>query len=197
MRRREATVIKTVEAVIDEHGRVSLVVAVVLIVAAILLLSTILVYPLVVARPIPYTVVEEGYALQVPEDWPLQGSEPMLIVLAAPQDMALPSDLSLPEPVTEELERIDRGQSFVVLVHRGGQLPNSGLVKSILRRGNIVIIETLDVDMGPGNYVVPGWTQPYAVVAVEKVDGKWARDIHFILERQTQGPAYETHYYIP
>jgi hypothetical protein len=173
------------------------VVAAVSIVAAVFVLSTVLVYRSRAVRPIPYTIVEEGYALQVPENRQMYGSEPMLIVLTALQGMALPSDMSLSERLAGELEQIDWHKSFVVLAGRGGQLASSGTVKRILRRGNTVIVETLDVDVGPGNYVVPGWTQPYAVIAVEKTGGAWGRYVEFVLERETQGPVYDAYSYVP
>ena len=145
-------------------------------------------------RVIPFVVVEEGYSLIAPTGFPRQEPEPLLIVIASPEDMALPSMLAFPEPLAERMKKIDFSKSFVLLVHRGH--PERGLVKEVARQRETIFITTYDVMAGPGNYVVDGWTQPYEFIRIDKQD-KWSKQIRFVLQRETQGVLGEAVHFIP
>lgn len=145
-------------------------------------------------QDVPFSVFEKGYSLMTPPGLPGQTTEPPLIIIASREDMNLPSELTFPEPLAERLKQLDLEKSFVVLVHRGH--PDRGLVKTIIRKQEKVFITTYDVDNGPGNYVVLGWTQPYEFIKIDKTD-KWNEQIHFILQRETQGILAETDHFIP
>lgn len=109
--------------------------------------------------------------------------------------MQLPSKLAWPEPLLTKMERIDFKQSIVILVHRGRQ-KDSGTIQKVEQQQDTVIIRTNDLIVGPGNYVSDGWTQPYAVIAISK-EANWNKNMHFVLQRGTQGIAGETNHFIP
>ncbi len=148
------------------------------------------------SRPqnIRFTILEKGYSLIAPKGFPRQWQEPNLIIIARTEDLVLPYQIEFPEPITSQLNQIDFKKSFVVLVHRGH--PDRGLVKEVAKQQGTIIITTYDVEAGPGNYVLDGWTQPYEFIAIDKVSN-WNQQIHFILQRETQGFLGETDHFIP
>jgi hypothetical protein len=70
------------------------------------------------------------------------------------------------------------------------------IIDDIVPRGDKVIIRFKEFSVGPGNYEVPPYTQPYALVVVEK-SGEWAKVIKFRFEVEGGIIFAETDHYIP
>jgi hypothetical protein len=146
-------------------------------------------------RIVPFTVIEEGYSLVAKGDSPRQESEPAIIVVASPEDLHLPVWLTLPESLAKRLEGIDFAQSIVILARRGQQ-QDSGIIQKVEQQCDKVIIHTNDLIIGPGNYVIEGWTQLYEVISITKESLPY-RNVRFVLQRETQGNGGETEAFIP
>lgn len=153
-----------------------------------------IVFLLTQSQEVPFTVIEEGISLVAPDQASRQPSEPLLLILTSVEDVKRINPWGFPESLAEKISQVDFQKSFVILVlrsHAGG-----GLVNRLTRRGNEIEITTTDLVVGPGSYVLEGWTQPYEVIRVDKAAG-WGREMCFVLMRETQGAAAETTHFIP
>jgi hypothetical protein len=86
------------------------------------------------------------------------------------------------EETNQILTNIDYNQYVAIFVKRG-HIEGSGVVREVIRSGNQVIIQTEDIAVRPGEYVLADYSSPYQLISVEKV-GDWNRNIQFILERE-------------
>ncbi len=150
-----------------------------------------------VMRPsaIPYSVLYEGLSLITLTFAQPQGREPPLIIIANRDDLQLNGGLSWPKAVATEMGQIDFTHSFVVLALRG-QKHDSGIIQKVERQGNTVVIHTNDLWVGPGNYMLKGWSQPYEIISINK-DTFTNKTIHFVLRRETSGIAGDIKVFIP
>jgi len=85
--------------------------------------------------------------------------------------------------------------SFAVLF-MVGQIAEANIITEITRENEQVFIKLMNYSVGPGNYILPGYSMPYQLVAVEKT-GNWNQDIQFILEDDTGNLLDSTTHHIP
>jgi hypothetical protein len=153
-----------------------------------------IVFLLTQSQDVPFNVIEESISLVAPDQTSHQPSEPLLLILTSIEDVQLMNPWGFPELLAEKISQVDFQKSFVILVlrsHAGG-----GLVNRVTRQGNEIVITTTDLLIGPGNFALEGWTQPYEVIQVDKDTG-FVGEMYFILQRGTQGVAAETTHTIP
>jgi len=165
-----------------------------IVLSGLILITIIAILQFTQPHAISFSVVESGYSLIAPTGLPRQEPDPLLIIIANPEDMVLPAMLKFPESLAERIKQMDFSKSFVILVIRGH--PERGLVKEIVRHQETVIITTYDIEVGPGNYVLPNWTQPYEIIKIDK-EGMWGKQIRFVLQRETQGILGEVKHFVP
>lgn len=141
-------------------------------------------------QELPFDVIEEGIAFSTKEK--KVDKIPHLIVIS---NFAEVTQLEFADAVVVYLDEVDFSQSFVLLVLRG-QLADSGTVKEVVRVENEVIVRTREIDPGPGSYTVSGFTFPYQIIKVNKVD-VWNEDINFLLDREGTGVVSERTIFVP
>ena len=126
------------------------------------------------------------------------GNEPLpdLMIIAAPEDMLPPASVeSYSQAMLEKLKEVDFNHSFVIL-HLVGQLPENGMISNIVRRGDEVHIILKSYSIGPGNYELEGFTQPYQMTSVTKTD-HWGTEIQFTVEIENGNVLGQTKHFIP
>ena len=108
----------------------------------------------------------------------------------------------------ETMEKIDKG--YRLGYHKAAKLAEIGLwaeiwgvtdlpdedMEKVFIKSDEVVIQLTEYEIGPGNYVVQGYTRPYKAISVKK-DGEWERNIRFVLEREGEGIIGETIHYVP
>ena len=95
----------------------------------------------------------------------------------------------------DQLNSINFDTSFAVLF-MVGQIAEANIITEITREKEQVFIKLVDTSVGPGNYILEGYSTPYQLVAVEKT-GNWNQDIEFILEDETGNLLSSTVHHIP
>lgn len=127
---------------------------------------------------------------------PRQQEPPHLFVIASPEEIVPPiAEFSFPEDMFEQLNMLNFDTSFAVLF-MVGQIAEANVIAEITRENEQVFIKLGDYSLGPGNYILAGYSMPYQLVAVEK-SGNWNQEIEFILEDDTGNRIDSTTHHIP
>jgi hypothetical protein len=119
---------------------------------------------------------------------------PSLIILANSEDLAAAS-ANYSESLSEWLKDVDFKTRIVVLF-AAGQIRDNGEVKTIVRLYDTVQVQLVSYSVGPGNYEVPGWSEPYKLLLIEKAK-PWKRQIRFILIAKDVGVLNTIEHFIP
>jgi hypothetical protein len=119
-----------------------------------------------------------------------------IIIVATPADAKSPGPgvVFLPEMETA-LQLVDFNQMFAVLI-LVGQIPENGQVKRIDRMEDKVQIILDSYSIGPGNYVVKGFTMNYQLILIEK-SGQWNAEIEFVVKAENDIIIGEATHFIP
>ncbi len=129
-------------------------------------------------QELPFDIVNESVAF--PTKVKEQDKIPQLIVISELEQI---SQLESSEVLLVHLSEIDFQKSLVILILRG-QLPDSGIVEKVIKDDHEILIRAKEIVPGPGSYVVSGFTPPYQIISVFKVD-EWNGHFDFILERES------------
>jgi hypothetical protein len=127
---------------------------------------------------------------------PPQQEPPNLMVIASREEIVPPiAEYSFPDNTLDQLDRINFDTSFAIMF-MVGQIANAKVISEITRANEQVFIKLADTSVGPGNYILEGYSTPYQLVAIEKA-GNWNQDIEFILEDENGNQLVSTTHYIP
>lgn len=145
------------------------------------------------SQSLSFTVLEDGVSFAY-EDSTVD-SLPKLVIIASPDEIAssMP-DMEFPISVSEHLQQMDFTQSFGVLLQVNQK--NDMIITQVISKCAEVTIEVSNYDVGPGNYVLRGFTPPYRLISIAK-DGKWGEDILFILRMEKGEIIEQTTHFIP
>ncbi len=147
------------------------------------------------SRELSFEILEEGIAFSF-DGLSYEGQLPPVMVIAHPKEISPPAaDLEFVAGIDTQLEEVDYNNQFVILFVRDQRL-DDGVIEKVFRKSDEVVIQLTEYEIGPGNYVVQGYTRPYKVISVKK-DGEWERNIRFVLEREGEGIIGETIHYVP
>ena len=145
-------------------------------------------------QALPFSVLVQASSFR--EVSPPQQEPPHLIVIATREEIVPPiAEFRLPDDMLDQLNSINFDTSFAVLF-MVGQIAEANVITEITREHEQVIIKLADYSVGPGNYILAGYSMPYQLVAVEKTDS-WNQDIEFILEDDTGNLLSSTDHHIP
>ncbi len=119
---------------------------------------------------------------------------PSMVILASPQDLAAASAL-YSDSLSEWLKDVDFNTRIAVL-YAVGQIRDNGEVEQIERLYDTVQVQLKGYSIGPGNYEIAGWSEPYQLLLIEK-EGPWKRQVRFILIAKDNGVLHTVEQYIP
>ena len=145
-------------------------------------------------QALPFSVLVQASSFR--EVSPPQQEPPNLFVIASQEEIVPPiAEFRFPNDMLDQLNSINFNTSFAVLF-MVGQIAEANIITEITREKEQVFIKLVDTSVGPGNYILEGYSTPYQLVAVEKT-GNWNQDIEFILEDETGNLLSSTVHHIP
>lgn len=128
------------------------------------------------------------------------GEAPDFLVITRPEEVDAPGlEIQFHSELAEQLRALDYQRSFVIVLFRGllsgRSLEYTVDILGVARAGEKVVLRVHLGVPGPGSIVSQAYSSPYHIIAVPK-EGKWAQDIHFVLEVDGQRVKEHT-YFIP
>ena len=116
-----------------------------------------------------------------------------IIVIATSAEAISPGPgATFPPEMETVLQQVDFNQTLAILI-LVGQISENGQVKQINRIGTKVQIALESYSVGPGNYVVDGFTENYQLILIEK-SGKWHAEIEFVVKAENNTIGEVTHF---
>ncbi len=152
-------------------------------------------------EPLPYQVVGQGTSFRFTDPKHTEGSIPdkqlnngVLAIISKEQAADYFTGMD-GHDVARVLNNLDYDHNFVLLFFVG-HIPDNSIIDQVYRRRNEVVILMKQHDIGPGEYIVPGWTNPVDVISISK-EGKWGEDIRFVIKTKSGWLLGDNTFYIP